>query len=89
MIEIFRTNITNQKDADAILNKIHSSFPGYGANFDLTDCDHVLRVSSNETLVCASTVIALIKHLGFFADVLPDVLPDQRYRNTHQTSVRI
>jgi hypothetical protein len=89
MIEIFTTTVTNQKDADAILHKIHSAFPGYDANFDLTDCDHILRVSSGGTLICAPTLIAMIKHFGFVAAVLPDVLPDQRYRDTLQTSVPI
>lgn len=89
MIEIFSTNITNQKDADAILIKIHSAFPGYHANFDLSDCDHILRVRSRGTLICASTIITLIKQFGFVADVLPDILPDQRYRDAYQTSIPI
>lgn len=75
MIEIFRTNITDQKNADAILEKIHSAFPGFHANFDLSDCDHILRVSSRESLICCATIICLIARLGFTAEVLPDDVP--------------
>jgi hypothetical protein len=79
MIEIFRTNITKQKDADKILTKIHAAFPGFEANFDLDDCDHILRIQSRETLICQSTIISLIEALGFRGDVLPDVLPNHVY----------
>jgi hypothetical protein len=89
MIEIFRTNIVEAKDANRILIKIHSAFPGYVANFDLTDCDHILRVYSGETLICPSTIVTLVKRIGFFAEVLPDVLPDQRYSDSYQTSESI
>ena len=84
MIEIFRTNITRPKDADRILNKIHSAFPGFEANFDLDDCDHILRVKSHETLICQSTIIMLIETFGFNSDVLPDVLPNYHYRGVHE-----
>ncbi|HEY0655396.1 MAG TPA: hypothetical protein VGD65_19815 [Chryseosolibacter sp.] len=76
MIEIFRTNVMEQKNADAILNKIHSAFPGFRANFDLMDCDRILRVCSHETLICTPTLIALVSDLGFKAEVLPDTIPE-------------
>jgi hypothetical protein len=75
MIEIFRTNITEESDANKVLAKIHSAFPGYEANFDLSDCDHVLRVRSRETLICTSTIISLINSFGFIAEILPDIIP--------------
>lgn len=81
MIEIFRTNIIRQKDANKILTKIHSAFPGYEANFDLGDCDHILRIKSRETMICQATIISLIGSLGFFSEVLPDVLPKDSYGN--------
>ena len=80
MIEVFATNISERKDADVILSKIHSAFPGYQANFDLEDCDRILRIHSGEALICAATITSLIKQLGFVADVLPDAIPDKNYR---------
>ena len=76
MIEIFRTNVTDQKSADAIISKIHSAFPGFTANFDLADCDHILRICSGESLICAPTLITLVSDFGFSAEVLPDSIPE-------------
>lgn len=80
MIEVFATNISQRKDADVILAKIHSAFPGYQANFDLEDCDRILRIHSSETLICPTTITSLIKQLGYEASVLPDAIPDKNYR---------
>jgi hypothetical protein len=76
MIEIFRTNVTGRNQAEIILNKIHSAFPGYIANFDLDDCDHVLRVDSQTSMLCNVTIIQLLQRLGFEADVLPDIVQE-------------
>lgn len=89
MIEIFRTNISRHKDADKILNKIHSGFPGFEANFDLNDCDHILRIKSVDTLICHSTIISLVKDLGFFAEVLPDVIPNVHHRDASEESIQV
>jgi hypothetical protein len=89
MIEIFRTNIIRQKDANKILDKIHSAFPGYVANFDMDDCDHILRIKSHETLICQTTIIKLIENFGFFSEVLPDVLPTHRYTDVNEKSFRV
>ncbi len=72
MIEVFRTNVLNRKDADRILKKLHATFPGYTANFDLQDCDHILRIDSGYCSICADTIIQLLKNFGFHAYVLPD-----------------
>jgi hypothetical protein len=72
MIEVFRTNVTQGDQAHNLLNLIHETFEGYTANFDLEDCDRILRVKSNKNLVDTFAVISLIKNSGFDADVLPD-----------------
>jgi hypothetical protein len=72
MIEIFKTNIHRSKDAHQILRKLHTEFPDIRANFDLDDCDHILRVDSGFDSVPVPTIIELIQHCGFHAQVLPD-----------------
>lgn len=44
MVEIFRTNVKNRQEASWILRRLHAQFPPYVANFDLDDCDRILRV---------------------------------------------
>ena len=46
MVEIFKTNIKKEKEANSILDKLKSYFPNYRMNFDLEDCDKILRVES-------------------------------------------
>ncbi len=42
-------------------------------NFDLEDCDHILRVETWSVL--ASTIIAVIENAGFRCEELEDVHP--------------
>ncbi len=78
MIEVFKTNVENQSDADRLLREIHSCFIGHQANFDLDDCDKILRVKCKQEIVEASSFIHLLHRFGFYAEVLSD-LPCLRY----------
>lgn len=46
MVEIFKTNIESDQEAAEILNALQFAFPDYKMNFDLEDCDKILRVES-------------------------------------------
>lgn len=70
MIEIFRTNISNAQQAQMLVNEIHKTFTGYRANFDLWDCDKILRIQSATGFVQPSAVIDLLKSLGYTAELL-------------------
>ena len=76
MIEIFRTNVTTREEAEIIVNKIHAAFPGSLPNFDLEDCDRILRVDSKGTVFAIDEIIQLLNLLGFEAEVLPDEVPE-------------
>jgi hypothetical protein len=78
MIEVFRTNVNEQHHADRVIRMIHRNFPKYRANFDLTDCDRILRIKSSTGVIDSPAVVDLLKDAGYFAEVLPDeiiVLP--------------
>ena len=75
MIEVFKTNVDQQQHANMLTEQIHAFFSGYRANFDLWDCDRVLRVKSGAGQVEPSLVIALLQKFGFHAEILPDILP--------------
>jgi len=72
MIEVFKTNVTNEAHARMLVNMIHQSFAGYKANFDLQDCDKILRIVNTTGSVRVGTVINFLNHFGFHAEVLPD-----------------
>jgi hypothetical protein len=47
VVEIFKTNVQNEADKNYVTAFIQSKFPGYKINFDLEDCDKILRVEGN------------------------------------------
>ena len=75
MIEVFRTNVKERLHADQLLDQIHKSFPLYKANFDLEDCDNILRIKSESGIVLSLSIIHLLNESGFDAEPLPDELP--------------
>ena len=72
MIEVFKTNVEQRFHANMLIEEIHQNFSGYAANFDLDDCDRILRVKSSKGFVESSMLISLLKNFGFHAEVLPD-----------------
>lgn len=44
MVEVFKTNVEKETDTNYIIAVIKRQFPAYKINFDLEDCDKILRV---------------------------------------------
>ena len=72
MVEVFKTNISERFHADMLLEEIHRTFKGYKANFDLDDCDRILRVKSSADFIPTAPLIKLLNDFGFYAEPLPD-----------------
>jgi hypothetical protein len=70
MIEVFKTNINCPDKAKQLVEAIHKTFAGYKANFDLEDCDRVLRIVSIDESI-ATYFIAWLNNKGCCAEVLP------------------
>jgi hypothetical protein len=70
MIEVFKTNISEKHLAERILDEIHKANTAYEANFDLQDCDRILRVKALFGKVNADPIINLISELGYKASIL-------------------
>ena len=75
MIEVFKTCITDPALATLLRKHLELSFRGYKVNFDLEDCDHILRIEHGGGLVNARAVIELLKDWGVQAAVLEDEAP--------------
>jgi hypothetical protein len=71
MIEIFRTNIDGRYNADRMLWRLHKLFPQYRVNFDLDDCDRILRVQSPGAIE-VEPIMSLFSQAGFACSVLED-----------------
>ncbi len=72
MIEVFKTNVKEDCHANLLVDQIHKIFEGHEANFDLEDCDKILRVKCRSGFIQPSKFIRLLNDFGFHAEVLPD-----------------
>jgi len=76
MIEVFKTDVRAHAHATMLVEQIQEANGAYIANFDLQDCDHILRVKCLAGQVNSDKLVNLLKEFGFHAEVLSDnVLP--------------
>ena len=68
MIEVFKTNVQEFSEAQKLVALLHRHFPNSKINFDLDDCDKVLRVEGNNLRI--EKVMTLVKQKGFLCAVL-------------------
>lgn len=74
MVEVFKTNVIHKEEANMLIGLIHRAFAEYRANFDLDDCDSILRIKSISGTVRHACLITLLNDYGFNAEVLPDII---------------
>jgi hypothetical protein len=68
MVEVFKTNIHDKSIASKVLQDLYRHFPGYKINFDLEDCDKILRIESEA--VNPDEISKHLNHSGYFCEVL-------------------
>lgn len=67
MVEVFKTNVTDHHSAMLLTTILLNRFPGCLVNFDLDDCDRILRV---EGQVASESVIMTLQDEGYFCAIL-------------------
>jgi hypothetical protein len=70
MVEVFRTNVECPKRAAQIVNQLAVSMPAYQCNFDLDDCDRILRIESPSGKINCRQIIALLRSSNIEIEVL-------------------
>ena len=68
MVEVFKTNVQKKAQSKTMLCILYEAFPSFKINFDLSDCDKVLRVEGDN--IEASGIMARVKEYGFKCEVL-------------------
>jgi tRNA G26 N,N-dimethylase Trm1 len=68
MIEIFKTNVQKTEEAKRIVGLLQGQYPDSRINFDLNDCDKVLRIDCQR--IDVSEVISALAENGFFCEAL-------------------
>ncbi|MES1217057.1 MAG: hypothetical protein ABUT20_16200 [Bacteroidota bacterium] len=67
-VEIFKTNVLRKREANKMLRKMTGHFPAYKINFDLSDCDKILRVEGEN--IPHGKIIKLLKSENYQCSVL-------------------
>lgn len=62
IVEIFKTDIQKEADKNYILAIMQNLFPDYKINFDLEDCDKILRIEA--VVIDSKKIIERINNLG-------------------------
>jgi len=63
MIEVFKTTVKKKKIADLIVKQIENELQNAAVNFDLADCDRILRINCKDFDL--EKVEEIIKNHGF------------------------
>ncbi|OXA84596.1 hypothetical protein SAMN06265346_104211 [Flavobacterium hercynium] len=63
MVYVFKTSVSAERQAERIIQKLSTLTPNSKCNFDLEDCDKILRVEGSE--VTAEQIIAFLKSCNF------------------------
>lgn len=78
MVEVFRTSVRSDSEAALVLAQLEATFPEHDINFDLEDCDHILRLEADVVHMDIKSVMELVKSQGFEIEILPDEIPNKR-----------
>ncbi|MBC9796110.1 hypothetical protein [Sinomicrobium weinanense] len=68
-VEIFRTNVPDKTLANKVISVLYNYFPDTQINFDLEDCDRILRVEGN--IIDVKKVTDILHSLQVDAELLP------------------
>lgn len=68
MVQIFKTNVTNKKEAKLLAVILSKENSDYKINFDLDDCDNILRIENLE--IANHSIITCLQKLGYTCEVL-------------------
>ena len=68
VVEVFKTNVSERQQAQRLMTKLITHFPQCRINFDLQDCDRILRVEGKQ--FPPEKIIALLETNGYECHVL-------------------
>ena len=68
MVEAFKTNVQKKTQSKMLLSVLSEAFPSVQMNFDLSDCDKVLRAEGDH--IEALGIMIRVKENGFRCEIL-------------------
>lgn len=70
VVEVLKTNVNNVEDAFIIIQMLRNIYPTHKINFDLEDCDRILRIEGKR--IDITKVNLLLQEKGFECNRLDD-----------------
>lgn len=68
IVEVFKTSVLKSGEANRIIDTINRIYPHLKVNFDLDDCDKILRIEGNK--IDVSRITQLLLNKGFQCEIL-------------------
>lgn len=68
MVEVFKTDVQKQNQANILLTLLCRDYPAFRINFDLDDCDKILRIEGEN--VMPGEIIELLNSNGHECEIL-------------------
>ena len=72
VVQVFRTNVPDEKAAQPILFFLERYFSHCRINFDLEDCDRVLRIENRQQPIEEAMIQQLVARHGYHCEPLLD-----------------
>ncbi|HMH33659.1 MAG TPA: hypothetical protein VK543_11545 [Puia sp.] len=70
MVDVFKTNVECPEKARMLVSILVKHYPNSRINFDLDDCDKILRVQYQGAAI--PEIAPLLNEHGFLCEALPD-----------------
>ncbi len=68
MVEVFKTDVRDLSQTRMLIRKLRENFPKCRINFDLQDCDNILRVEGQN--ISTEKIKGLLASRGYHCEVL-------------------
>jgi len=68
MVEVFKTDVVDTTESRSLTFVLSKEFVDYKINFDLSDCDRILRIESQNINV--DRVLSIVNGMGYQCQVL-------------------
>jgi hypothetical protein len=70
VVEVFKTNVHSAQQAGQIIRQLQQILPEARINFDLEDCDKILRIATPADFINVEQVVTIVNAYGCSAEVL-------------------
>jgi len=68
IVEVFKTNVVEVELSELLIQQLEDQFPDSLINFDMEDCDKILRVEA--ATIAPEKIIQILNSNGYSCEVL-------------------